>query len=215
MGHGLSSPNFSQNLSTPVQSQNFDILWKISDPLAPLRRQNSNIQGSRSISGPIPKVTDNFCRHFLFLPTWAELDRSIQGLSLSQEGRSMRNIRSYDQSRTKPILGDEQMSRSALLGTPQLSKGDRLTGLGLRDGNMSDTKHYAERELTGYKDQWRMMTLLWGAFWSTKCRSGTDRSEQQEETEPERVKGISKKQETTQSRTAVVGMAERELRRRD
>ncbi|KAJ7733801.1 hypothetical protein B0H16DRAFT_1696028 [Mycena metata] len=61
-------------------------------------------------------------------------------MSLSQEGRSMRNIRSYDQSRTMPILGDEQMSRSALLGTPQLSKGDRLTGLGLRDGNVSDTK---------------------------------------------------------------------------
>ncbi|KAJ7769891.1 hypothetical protein B0H16DRAFT_1686009 [Mycena metata] len=61
-------------------------------------------------------------------------------MSLSQEGRSMRNIRSYDQSRTMPILGDEQMSRLALLGTPQLSKGDRLTGLGLRDGNVSDTK---------------------------------------------------------------------------
>ncbi|KAJ7735817.1 hypothetical protein B0H16DRAFT_1695623 [Mycena metata] len=106
-------------------------------------------------------------------------------MSLSQEGRSMRNIRSYDQSRTKPILGDEQMSRSALLGTPQLSKGDRLTGLGLRDGNVSDTK----------------------------VRYGPERSVRR--SEPERTRGISKKQETTRSRTAVVGMAERELRGRD
>ncbi|KAJ7743775.1 hypothetical protein B0H16DRAFT_1693347 [Mycena metata] len=106
-------------------------------------------------------------------------------MSLSQEGRSMRNIRSYDQSRTMPILGDEQMSRSALLGTPQLSKGDRLTGLGLRDGNVSDTK----------------------------VRYGPERSARR--SEPEWTGGISKKQETTRSRTAVVGMAERELRRRD
>ncbi|KAJ7726739.1 hypothetical protein B0H16DRAFT_1471216 [Mycena metata] len=102
-------------------------------------------------------------------------------MSLSQEGRSMRNIRSYDQSRTKLILGDEQMSRSALLGTPQLSKGDRLTGLGLRDGNVSDTE----------------------------VRDGP------EDDEPERTRGISKKQETTRSRTAVVSMAEQELRGRD
>ncbi|KAJ7693265.1 hypothetical protein B0H16DRAFT_1707121 [Mycena metata] len=106
-------------------------------------------------------------------------------MSLSQEGRSMRNIRSYDQSRPKPILGDEQMSRSALLGTPQLSKGDRLTGLGLRDGNVSDTK----------------------------VRYGPEQSARR--SEPEWTGGISKKQETTRSRTAVVGMAERELRRRD
>ncbi|KAJ7759672.1 hypothetical protein B0H16DRAFT_1689043 [Mycena metata] len=84
-----------------------------------------------------------------------------------------------------PILGDEQMSRSALLGTPQLSKGDRLTGLGLRDGNVSDTK----------------------------VRYGPERSVRR--SEPERTRGISKKQETTRSRTAVVGMAERELRGRD
>ncbi|KAJ7724139.1 hypothetical protein B0H16DRAFT_1698798 [Mycena metata] len=109
----------------------------------------------------------------------------ITVMSLSQEGRSMRNIRSYDQSRTKPILGDEQMSRSALLGTPQLSKGDRLTGLGLRDGNVSDTK----------------------------VRYRPERSARR--SEPEWTGGISKKQETTRSRTAVVGMAERELRRRD
>ncbi|KAJ7717657.1 hypothetical protein B0H16DRAFT_1475979 [Mycena metata] len=45
--------------------------------------------------------------------------------------------------------------------------------------------------------------------------SSMDRSEQQEETEPKRAKAISKKQETTRSRTAVVGMAKRELRGRD
>ncbi|KAJ7762243.1 hypothetical protein B0H16DRAFT_1455850 [Mycena metata] len=94
------------------------------------------------------------------------------------------------QSQTKPILGDEQMSRSALLGTPQLSKGDRLTGLGLRDGNVSDTE---------------VQAVL------ARRRSGTDRSDD----EPERTRGISKKQETTWSRTAVVSMAERELRGRD
>ncbi|KAJ7749384.1 hypothetical protein B0H16DRAFT_1691850 [Mycena metata] len=88
-------------------------------------------------------------------------------------------------SRTKPILGDEQMSRSALLGTPQLSKGDRLTGLRLRDGNVSDTK----------------------------VRYGPERSARR--SEPEWTGDISKKQETTRSRTTVVGMAERELRRRD
>ncbi|KAJ7703463.1 hypothetical protein B0H16DRAFT_1704999 [Mycena metata] len=102
----------------------------------------------------------------------------------------MRNIRSYDQSRTMPILGDEQMSRSALLGTPQLSKGDRLTGLGLRDGNVSDTE---------------VQAVL------ARRRSGTDRSDD----EPEQTRGISKKQETTRSRTTVVGMAERELWGRD
>ncbi|KAJ7697081.1 hypothetical protein B0H16DRAFT_1706292 [Mycena metata] len=34
----------------------------------------------------------------------------------------------------------ENVEGGPLLGTPQLSKGDRLTGLGLRDGNVSDTK---------------------------------------------------------------------------
>ncbi|KAJ7768423.1 hypothetical protein B0H16DRAFT_1686538 [Mycena metata] len=80
---------------------------------------------------------------------------------------------------------EDKMSRSALLGTPQLSKGDRLTGLGLRDGNVSDTK----------------------------VRYGPERSVRR--SEPEWTRGISKKQETARSRTAVVGMAERELRGRD
>ncbi|KAJ7708025.1 hypothetical protein B0H16DRAFT_1704096 [Mycena metata] len=116
----------------------------------------------------------------------------------------MRNIRSYDQSRTKPILGDEQMSRSALLGTPQLSKGDRLTGLGLRDGNVSDIKVRAVLAQDG--DETRIA-------WTGDARAVAGIVARR--SEPEWTGGISKKQEATRSCTAVVGMAERLLRGRD
>ncbi|KAJ7749900.1 hypothetical protein B0H16DRAFT_1691702 [Mycena metata] len=136
----------------------------------------------------------------------SQKQNTVYVMSLSQEGRNIRNIRSYDQSRTKPILGDEQMSRSALLGTPQLSKGDRLTGLGLRDGNVSDTKVQA---VLARRWRWDMDSL-------NRRRKGNHRYcwlvVQPRRNEPERTKGISKKQETTRSRTAVVSMAERELR---
>ncbi|KAJ7703464.1 hypothetical protein B0H16DRAFT_1705000 [Mycena metata] len=108
-------------------------------------------------------------------PEWVEVVRKAPEIHRSTPGTGV--YRSREQ-------------RSALLGTPQLSKGDRLTGLGLRDGNVSDTE---------------VQAVL------ARRRSGTDRSDD----EPEQTRGISKKQETTRSRTTVVGMAERELWGRD